>query len=336
MSDQSATCSQATSKASTKLTSSRASQVGRTLFDSLDGPQIEASGPEAAPVSPSRQRASGKGKRTPATSGPSSSDSSPRAALLSCSANKSRVPTLSERLAASLEAMASECGSIEYRQTWKKRVTPSGRVLWAHTASGLRTSDSDCIGPQGWPTPKANERAQSPEAHAKGFLSLMEAAQLTGWPTCTATDAIKGGSVSPRPGAMGLSETVGLTGWSTPRATDGSKGGPGQTGGALPADAALEGRGSPQASDWKGATRQGQRRGQLSEMQCPGPIAEPSSAATGSTAGYRLNPLFSLWLMGFPPDVWGSSGVRAMQSCRKSPRRSSGRSSKAKVKHDRP
>lgn len=40
-------------------------------------------------------------------------------------------------------------------------------------------------------------------------------------------------------------------GWNTSRATDGSNGGPGQTGGALPADAALAGWATASARDWK-------------------------------------------------------------------------------------
>lgn len=42
---------------------------------------------------------------------------------------------------------------------------------------------------------------------------LNEQARLAGWPTCTATDALKQGAVSPRQGAMGLSETAPLAGW---------------------------------------------------------------------------------------------------------------------------
>src|ERR1019366_5227812 len=48
-----------------------------------------------------------------------------------------------------------------------------------------------------------------------------------------------------------------------------------------------------------------------------------SIAATESIAGFRLNPRFSLWLMGLPSDAWASCGERAMQLSRKSPRRSS-------------
>jgi hypothetical protein len=41
------------------------------------------------------------------------------------------------------------------------------------------------------------------------------------------------------------------------------------------------------------------------------------SATTGRPAGYRLNPRFSLWLMGYPTE-WVCCGELAMQSCRRS------------------
>lgn len=42
-------------------------------------------------------------------------------------------------------------------------------------------------------------------------------------------------------------------------------------------------------------------------------------------AGWRLNPRFSLWLMGYP-DRWACCGGLAMQSCRRSGRSLPGRS----------
>jgi hypothetical protein len=215
---------------------------------------------------------------------------------------------------------------------------------------------------------------------------------------------------------MDLHDQVGLlAGCSTPRATDGEKGGPNQTGGALPADAALAGWATPTAHE-KARSEEFQRGRELNAREALAgwatPAAQPanstpenflrrkreaiergatmgvclsdlqmqavawlagwatpaardhkseeateefneerwahprgkplsaqaltaasgetpgsSTAATGSTAGFRLNPLFSLWLMGFPA-AWGSCGARAMRSARRPRRRSSGRSSK--------
>ncbi len=74
-----------------------------------------------------------------------------------------------------------------------------------------------------WPTPAAREfgdnleaemarREKMAEKHGNNGagLTVAVAAQLSGWPTNTATDAVKRGGVAPRPGAMGLSETVPL------------------------------------------------------------------------------------------------------------------------------
>ena len=51
-----------------------------------------------------------------------------------------------------------------------------------------------------------------------------------------------------------------------------------------------------------------------------GQLPDGMTAEMASGAGYRLNPRFSLWLMGYPEE-WASCGERAMQSCRKSRRK---------------
>jgi hypothetical protein len=61
------------------------------------------------------------------------------------------------------------------------------------------------------------------------------------------------------------------------------------------------------------------------EDQCHGATTASTATSTAKTAGYRLNPGFSLWLMiGIPTivDVWASCGVRGMELFRRS-RRSS-------------
>jgi hypothetical protein len=50
--------------------------------------------------------------------------------------------------------------------------------------------------------------------------------------------------------------------------------------------------------------------------------ATPRHGKTTDMAGWKLNPRFSLWLMGYP-DEWACCGERAMQSSRKSRKRSS-------------
>jgi hypothetical protein len=81
--------------------------------------------------------------------------------------------------------------------------------------NGQRESYAESkILPAGWATPRAEDWESSGMRHTPGVADTLtaQATHLAGWPACTATDAIKGGQVSPRPGMMGLSETVsGLT-----------------------------------------------------------------------------------------------------------------------------
>lgn len=250
--------------------SSRESVDGRTLSNSQSGPNPCPSGLDHVPVNPTPQPESISETLTPATSGPKCTD-------FSVSVN------LSSALASKLKALLSTDGSIEYRQTWKQKATPSGRQYWAHTASAHPTSGNACIG---WHTPNTDDR----ESKNKGRNLGATVAAVVGWPIPmagnpgTETYNEAGNTDSGR-------KTVALVGFNTPRATDGENGGPNQSGGALSADAATF-----------GAT------------------PSPSSVPTGKRG--VLNPAFSLWLMGFPA-VWHSCGERAMRSVRKRPRSSS-------------
>jgi hypothetical protein len=92
-----------------------------------------------------------------------------------------------------------------------------------------------------------------------------------------------------------LGRVVWLAGWATPTAQDHSRGG-------LP----------PRPHD-TGVP--------LSQMVAlaSGPTPTGSPAATGKPG--QLNPAFSLWLMGYPPE-WGSCAPLATRSSRKLPPRS--------------
>lgn len=189
---------------SSDVISSEASAAGSTPCSLPDGPG--QFGREAAPASRSVSPASAAARKTNGTSGPSFSD------LLN-----SADPLL-RSVSRSLQRMAC-AGSMEYSMTLKVRVTPAGRVIPALRARGRQASDSDFSGEllgwnsptgtdhmgnghrtdgrpklpgqamlAGYPKPKANEKVQSPEAHAKGFYSLMEVAELAGWATPAARD----------------------------------------------------------------------------------------------------------------------------------------------------
>jgi hypothetical protein len=127
-------------------------------------------------------------------------------------------------------------GSIEFRQTWKRRATPSGSPYWAHIPSGRPTRGKGSTGPPGcpgsaWPTPKSSDSdngQRSPEGAAAEFerkgtgADLPTVATLAGWPTCNATGH-KGPSQPPGrrpPGDNDLPSTALLAGWSTPRALE--------------------------------------------------------------------------------------------------------------------
>lgn len=328
MSEASKTWQQLTFGEDPALTSLLESAGGNSPCNSPDGPPTDPVGPEAAPVNPTRRRASKKATPTTATCGPTSSASSASAAL-------------TQSLASRLRERLSTVGSTECTQTWREKVTPSGLAYWAHTASGRRTSDS---GSTGWQTPSVADgmggHLTRGGARSNELLLPGEAKSVMGWPTPMAQNPAAGNCDFTRAveAAMGLRETKNsplLVGWNTPRATDGSHGGPNQTGETLTQDAhrllMASPWATPSATDHKGSTKPGQRRGQLSEQtEASGAILASSPVETGKPVAYRLNPFFSLWLMGFPV-AWGCSGVLAMQSCRKSPRRSSKRSSKRKA-----
>ena len=118
---------------------SPASVDGLTLSDSQGGPTTAPSGPAPARASLSARQAKALGLLTSGTYGPRGIGSSASAAL-------------SEFLGNRLQTLSG--GSTLFRQTWKQKVTPSGRPLWAHTASAHRTSGSDCTG---WATPTARD-----------------------------------------------------------------------------------------------------------------------------------------------------------------------------------
>lgn len=155
----------------------------------------------------------------------------------------------------------------------------------------------------GWSTPRSEDSEQT-GAHRGNPDTLNSQAKLAGWPTCAARDWRDGRSNQHEKNARPLNEVVMLVGWQTPNALDG-----GQT------------------------SRSGERKDELPlGGQCRGMITtsppDTNPSAEPCSAVYRLNPCFSLWLMGFPVAEWVSCGVRAMLSCRKLRRRSSKRTGK--------
>ena len=185
-------------------TSSQESADGQRRSASPGGQQTSPSGPAAPHASLSASPGKDSAETIPGTSPPTLRGWSGLGAPWCCLANRSPAQRFSarfqDRLAERLQARLHGRGAMIYRIGWKRRVTPMGRQICALRASAPRISDS------------------------VSFLALFAGklcrGSLSGWPTTTATDGLKQGAVSPRPGMMGLSETVPLAGWATASARD--------------------------------------------------------------------------------------------------------------------
>ncbi len=199
-------------------TSSPESAGGASHLNSPDGRKIDPYGQEVVPASHTVQRENREETQTSETSGLPSS-----ASLQSADLNLYLANRLKTRFATD--------GSIEYTQTWKEKVTPSGRPYLAHTASERRIADTGSTG------------------------------EVSAWPTPTSRDHKDG-----NPSNVPVNCLLGRAVW---------------------------------------------------QVFLHGETVNSSSAGMGKLAGYRLNPYFSGWLMGFPKE-WTEAGLRAFRKLKAS------------------
>jgi len=260
------------------VTFSRALEDGLTHYGWLSGEGTEKCGQGVALASHSVSREKGKELKMNDIYGPLFGGLSGSAGLQSC---------LESRLRVLMEGN----GSPEYELTWKEWDMRSGVPICALRASAHRTLDKDC---GGWATPSAMTR---------GAHTGEEAGSLG--PGCRISE-------------KGIK--FGMT---------------------LDTMATMAGRPTPAMRDYKGANdlehttekiAEG-RRGHMGQLpnavivQLTGSDQFGGRAVTDIIGEYlpegweipkngKLNPGFSLWLMGYPAE-WVCCGARAMQSCRK-------------------
>ena len=271
MIEASLTFEQETLPVSTRSISSLELADGVTPCGSSESVTTSRPGPDPAHASHSVPPGKEEALRTSATSGPRCSGSLKSAAL-------------QQSLASKLVQRLGSVGSMEYRQTWKEKVTPAGRLLWAHTASGHPISDSVSIGSQpleGWPkTPQASDGqggVMEIRPGTTGKYKLRDYAHLAGWATPQASDPVEGARTDPSSPQKCLGRDIRtfMAGWRSPQAQNGEKAG-------MPPE-----------------TRVGHNLNL--QDQVLGTILEPFFVPTGRRV--VLDPEFSLWLMGFP-EAW--------------------------------
>jgi hypothetical protein len=319
---------QKTSQDLRSVTFSQASAGGLTHSGWLVGPTTDPSGQDRALVNHSVSPAKAQEQTTRDTCGPLFGGSSPSADLQRALENR-------------LQAQTDVNGSLEYVLTWKRWDIGLGPQICALRASGRRTSDSGCGGMDGWPkTPQASDGeggVMEIRPGTSGKYKLRDYAmtasltgpdpsggragtgngggcRLDGWDTPRGTG---GGNVSrghDRKDELLLAGQAQAAGWATSRAEDAESAGMRHSRGVadtLTAQSRMAGYPTPQEDNVNNSM--GHKGTAFSDLPTVTQTMLPDMT------GWKLNPRFSLWLMGYPVE-WACCGARAMQSCRKSPR----------------
>lgn len=296
------TCSQATSPDTRSAISSPASGAGVTRCVSQASETMSLFGLDHAPANHSAPPEKAKASTIPVISGRRGFGSSESAALQH---------SLESRLRAGMASL----GSTLFRLTWKRRLTPSGRRIFALRGSARRISGNACTS---WATPTSRDGkdgASDGTVPTNGLLGRQ--AWMAPWPSPDASGfeakdldrlSERRQECKERTGnGNGFGLTLGqavpllLSPWPTPQAHD-------QHG---PNSDQVAGEYATNGTTLGGAAR-----------LALGQNSHGSRAETASSG--QLNPAFPLWLQGYP-DEWASSAALAIASARKSPRNSSRR-----------
>ena len=299
MKDPSKNSSPKTSPCRNASTCSPASVDGTSPSRSLGGLPKDPSGPPAAPASPSAVPAGEGVLKTKGTSGRRSRASFKASVLLSSWASK-------------WQALMGSPGWTPYSMTWKLRVTPAGRPIYALRASPRRTSDKGSGGAlTGWPTASARDwkdtpgmATERPDGRSR-LDQLPRVAALAGWPTPTSTNNGRGEDPMAKvrrgmePG-LTPADAAALAGWPTPDAQCFN------LGSRLETTLARHQRLKEKHGNGNGA---GMVIAVAALMATPIRVTSSHEVLIGSGAGMDagglLSPDHSRWLMGYP-EAWSS------------------------------